>query len=111
MVLNHQIGVRFPVPLPENVIAFMREHGIDSWRELIRRSQDDIEWFWDAVVRHLGIEFFTPYEQVLDTSRGPAWPRCTSPESEPASPSTPFSPSALPREAGESCGSRQASCP
>ena len=55
--------------------AFMREHGIPDWRALIARSQDDIEWFWDAAVEHLGIEFFEPYERVLDVSRGPAWPR------------------------------------
>jgi acetyl-CoA synthetase len=55
--------------------AFMREHGIPDWRALIARSQDDIEWFWDAVVEHLGIEFFQPYEQVLDVSRGPEWSR------------------------------------
>ena len=53
--------------------AFMREHGIADWRELIRRSQDDVEWFWDAAVRFLGLEFFEPYERVLDTSRGIAW--------------------------------------
>ena len=53
--------------------AFMREQGIDGWRELERRSQDDIGWFWDAVVRHLGIEFSTPYERVFDDSRGPMW--------------------------------------
>ena len=53
--------------------AFMREQGIDGWRELARRSQDDIGWFWDAVVRHLGIEFSTPYERVFDDSRGPMW--------------------------------------
>ena len=53
--------------------AFMREHGISGWRELIERSQDDIEWFWDAAVRFLGIEFFEPYERVLDTSGGMAW--------------------------------------
>ena len=40
----------------------MREHGIADWRELIRRSQDDVEWFWDAAVRFLGIEFFEPYD-------------------------------------------------
>jgi len=51
----------------------MREQGIDGWRELARRSQDDIGWFWDAVVRHLGIEFSTPYERVFDDSRGPMW--------------------------------------
>jgi acetyl-CoA synthetase len=53
--------------------AFMREHDIDDWRELIRRSHDDVEWFWDAAVRFLGIEFARPYERVLDTSRGLAW--------------------------------------
>ena len=39
----------------------MREHGIGDWRELHRRSVEDIGWFWDAVVTHLGIEFFQPY--------------------------------------------------
>ena len=53
----------------------MREHGIGDWRELVRRSQEDVEWFWDAAVRHLGIEFFRPYDRVLDDSRGPQWPR------------------------------------
>jgi acetyl-CoA synthetase len=67
-------------PSPEvveraRVTAFMREQGIDDWRELHRRAQDDIDWFWDAVVRHLGIEFFTPYERVSDQSDGPEWTR------------------------------------
>ena len=53
--------------------AFMREQGIDGWHELGRRSRDDIGWFWDAVVRHLGIEFSTPYDAVYDDSRGAAW--------------------------------------
>ena len=57
------------------VTAFMREQGIDDWRELHRRAQDDIGWFWDAVVRHLGIEFSRPYERVYDDSRGPMWTR------------------------------------
>ena len=53
--------------------AFMREHGIADWRELIERSRDDVEWFWDAVVRFLGIEWARPYERVLDTSGGIEW--------------------------------------
>jgi acetyl-CoA synthetase len=53
----------------------MREHGIADWHELVRRSQDDVEWFWDAAIRHLDIEFFTPYDRVLDDARGPQWPR------------------------------------
>jgi acetyl-CoA synthetase len=56
-----------------NVTRLMRAHGIDSIDELRRRSVEDMEWFWDAVVRDLGIEFSTPYERVLDDSGGPAW--------------------------------------
>jgi acetyl-CoA synthetase len=56
-----------------NVTRLMRTHGIDTYDELVRRSQDDIEWFWDAVVQDLRIEFFEPYDRVLDTSRGIPW--------------------------------------
>jgi acetyl-CoA synthetase len=65
-------------PSPEyieraNVTRFMRAHGIATYEELVARSVGDISWFWDAVVRDLGISFLTPYEQVLDTSRGVEW--------------------------------------
>ena len=65
-------------PSPEyveraNVTRFMRAHGIETYEELVARSVGDIAWFWDAVVRDLGISFLTPYEQVLDTSRGVEW--------------------------------------
>jgi acetyl-CoA synthetase len=56
-----------------NVTRFMRAHGIATYEDLVRRSVDDIAWFWDAVVQDLGIEFFRPYTQVLDTSRGVEW--------------------------------------
>jgi acetyl-CoA synthetase len=58
-----------------NVTRFMRAHGIATYDELVKRSQADIEWFWDAVVRDLGIEFFQPYDQVLDQSEGLPWAR------------------------------------
>jgi acetyl-CoA synthetase len=57
------------------VTAFMREQGIAGWRDLGRRAQDDIGWFWDAVVTHLGLEFTTPYTRVYDDSDGPMWTR------------------------------------
>jgi acetyl-CoA synthetase len=57
-----------------NVTRFMRAHGIDSYEELVRRSQEDIEWFWHAAVEDLGIEFFTPYRAVVETPKGIAWP-------------------------------------
>jgi acetyl-CoA synthetase len=58
-----------------NVTRFMRAHGIGDYNDLVRRSQDDIEWFWDAAVKDLGIDFFQPYDSILDDSKGPAWPR------------------------------------
>ena len=54
---------------------FMDRHGIANVDELQRRSTEDIEWFWAAVLRELGVEFYQPYERILDTSRGIAWPR------------------------------------
>src|ERR671918_62358 len=56
-----------------NVTRLMRAHGIASYDELVARSQDDIEWFWDAVVKDLDIGFFTPYERVLEASGGIPW--------------------------------------
>ena len=56
-----------------NVGRFMRRHGIADYHELVRRSTGDVGWFWDAVVRDLGIEFDRPYDRVFDDSRGIAW--------------------------------------
>jgi acetyl-CoA synthetase len=56
-----------------NVTRFMRANGIGSYDELVQRSQDDIAWFWDAVVKDLDLEFFEPYRQVVDLSRGAPW--------------------------------------
>jgi acetyl-CoA synthetase len=58
-----------------NVARFMKKHGIPDLDALIRRSIDDIEWFWQAIVEDLDIRFFTAYRQVLDDSGGIAWPK------------------------------------
>jgi len=54
---------------------FMERHGIGSLDELNCRSTDDLDWFWRAVSDDLGLEWYQPFEQVVDTSRGIAWPR------------------------------------
>lgn len=56
-----------------NVWRFMQKHQIKDYQELIQRSTQEIEWFWDAIVKELQIEFFKPYERVLDVSAGIAW--------------------------------------
>ena len=67
-------------PTPEyvqeaNLTQFMRLHRIASFSELMKRSTKDIAWFTDAVLKYLDIRFYEPYEQVVDLSRGMAWPR------------------------------------
>jgi acetyl-CoA synthetase len=65
-------------PTPEqidaaNVTRLMRTHGIERFDELVARSIADPTWFWDAVVHDLDLEFSTPYERVVDLSRGAPW--------------------------------------
>jgi acetyl-CoA synthetase len=54
---------------------FGTAHGLDDLDALCRRSIDDPEWFWDAVVRDLEVPFATPYTEVLDDSDGIPWAR------------------------------------
>jgi len=56
-----------------NVTRLMRRHGIESYDALVTRSQQDIGWFWDAVVEDLGIEFFDPPRATFDDSKGIPW--------------------------------------
>ncbi|MGO9876140.1 MAG: AMP-binding protein [Acidimicrobiia bacterium] len=58
-----------------NVARFMDAQGISDFPELVARSIDEPEWFWDAVVRFLDVRFSRPYEAVLDTSDGVPWAR------------------------------------
>ncbi len=58
-----------------NLTRFMRLHSIRDFDELMRRSTQDVAWFTDAVLKFLDIRFVQPYTQVLDLSRGVAWPR------------------------------------
>ena len=65
-------------PTPEyrdrsRLAAFITRHALADYNALLRRSVDDPQWFWRAVLDDLAIEFYEPYRQVLDTSRGIAW--------------------------------------
>ncbi len=56
-----------------NVALFMKKNAIQTYEELVKRSTQDIEWFWKAVAEDLQIEWYQPYTQVLDTSQGIPW--------------------------------------
>ncbi len=66
-------------PTPEIIAQsrlqqFMDQHDIASFDELMRRSTTDLNWFWNAVLQFLDIQFYEPYSQVVDLSKGIEWP-------------------------------------
>ncbi len=67
-------------PTPEliaqsNLQRFIERHALGSYEELIRRSTTDIAWFWETVLRDLGIQFYKPYSRVVDLADGKPWAR------------------------------------
>lgn len=52
---------------------FLKVHELDDLQSLRQRAAADPAWFWDAVVKMLDWPFRTPYQTVLDTSRGIEW--------------------------------------
>jgi acetyl-CoA synthetase len=67
-------------PTPEYTVHsrlkhFMAQHSIATLDELMRRSTSDLDWFWNAVMQDLCIEFYQPYSKILDTSAGIPWAR------------------------------------
>src|SRR3989475_10967847 len=49
---------------------FMQSHGCASYPDLCQRAAREPSWFWDALVKELGIVWSTPYQDVMDTSAG-----------------------------------------
>ena len=52
---------------------FMDQHGIETFAELLKRADDDIEWFWDAAIKDIDIAFYRHYDKVVDLSKGKPW--------------------------------------
>ncbi|MFX1578405.1 MAG: AMP-binding protein [Promethearchaeota archaeon] len=53
----------------------MRLHEIATFEELMQRSTEDVAWFTDALLKFLDIEFYKSYSEVVNLSRGIAWPK------------------------------------
>src|SRR2546425_9685505 len=49
---------------------FMQSHGCASYPDLCQRAAREPSWFWDALVKELGVVWSTPYREVMDTSAG-----------------------------------------
>src|SRR5438132_5938506 len=52
------------------IFRFMHELGCTSYPELCQKAAQNPPWFWDALVKDLGIVWSTPYDEVMDTSPG-----------------------------------------
>ncbi len=67
-------------PTPEIIAQsrlkqFMDQYGLATYDDLLQRSTTDLEWFWNAVLKSLDIQFYTPYSRVVDLSKGIEWPQ------------------------------------
>ena len=67
-------------PSPEviaqsNLQAFINKYNLADLAALQEKSTADVAWFWDAVLEDLNIEFYQPYEKVLDLANGIQWPQ------------------------------------
>jgi len=72
---SHEIAWR-PTPAylqRSRLRAFMSTVEIPTLTDLLNRAAKAPEWFWSAVVKDLDLEFYSPYSQVMDTSRGWEW--------------------------------------
>ncbi|MFN8440247.1 MAG: AMP-binding protein [Caldilineaceae bacterium] len=59
-----------------NLRRFMDRHLLAEYADLLEWARQDVGRFWSAVLDDLGIEFSTPYSQIVDLSNGierPAW--------------------------------------
>ena len=56
-----------------NITRFMKKYGINDYEQLIKKSTEDIEWFWDAALEDLNIEWYKPYNKTIDDSKGIQW--------------------------------------
>ncbi len=58
-----------------HVQSLMRRMNARDLPSLWRKSVADIGGFWDAVLKDTGVEWFQPYTQTVDPSRGIEWTR------------------------------------
>jgi acetyl-CoA synthetase len=56
-----------------NIRRFMDKHGIKSYDALVKYSTDDVARFWDQALEDLGVDWYKPYDNIMDDSGGIAW--------------------------------------
>ena len=55
--------------------AFLRRYDLPNLDALLSRANAEPDWYWNALLEFFEIQFVKPYTDVLDVSKGIAWPR------------------------------------
>ena len=59
-----------------NLKKFMDRHNLPTYDELFKKSVAEIDWFWQAVLQDLDIQFYQPFTKMVDLKDGiqfPSW--------------------------------------
>ena len=56
-----------------NVWRLMQRLGFSGREAFLRFSREEPNRFWDELMREMRVEWFEPYRQIMDMSRGPEW--------------------------------------
>lgn len=57
------------------VADFIKSQKLKDWKELVKRSTDDIEWFWESALDYMGVLWNKKYDQLCDQTGGFPWTR------------------------------------
>lgn len=52
------------------VKRFIDRNGLMSYNELVKKSVSDISWWWSVCEKEIGLEWFHPYDNIVDVSHG-----------------------------------------
>ncbi len=58
-----------------NLYQFYKRNGFATLAEFQKKSTDDIAWFWETMLHALDIQFYEPYSQIVDLTRGIQFPK------------------------------------
>lgn len=56
------------------LFQWMKKLGYRQYDDFYDKSVADISWFWDEAVKDMSLDWFRPYDKVLDVSEGVPWP-------------------------------------
>ncbi|MEM0157959.1 MAG: AMP-binding protein [Thermoplasmataceae archaeon] len=69
----HKFVYTPPHPENTNLMQFGLRNSLKTLREIYDRADSDPDWFWPAIIKDIGIEFFHNYSELRHTDEGIPW--------------------------------------